>query len=164
MEEGQNLRFAYVNAQGEVSQRELSQWQESGHYIRGHCVSSNAVKTFRKDRVQQYLDGCDSLLVDPYAPPPPKPAPEAPQESRPQILFTGFAKAERAAFEAQAAAVGLAVVSTVTKNLTFLACGGNAGPTKVDKARNQGVFIVPSSVLQALLFSGELPDEIEKLM
>ncbi len=162
MEEGQNLRFAYVNAQGEVSQRELSQWQESGHYIRGHCISGNAVKTFRKDRVQQYLDGCDSLLVDPYAPPPPKPAPEAPQESRPQILFTGFAKAERATFEAQAAAAGLTVVSTITKNLTFLACGGNAGPAKVRKARQQGVFIVPGPSLQALIAFGELCDESEQ--
>lgn len=159
MEEGQNLRFAYVNTQGEVSHRELSQWQESGHYIRGHCMSSNVVKTFRKDRVQQYLDGCDSLLVDPYAPPPPKPAPEAPQESRPQILFTGFAKAERAAFEAQAAAAGLAVVSTVTKNLTFLACGGNAGPAKVEKSRQQGTFVVPAKYLDELLTSGQLPDE-----
>ncbi|WP_312587789.1 hypothetical protein [Comamonas terrigena] len=160
MEEGQYLRFAYVNAQGEVSQRELSQWQESGHYIRGHCMSSNAVKTFHKDRVQQYLDGCDSLLVDPYAPPPPKPSPEAPQESRPQILFTGFAKPERAAFEAQAVAAGLAVVSTVTKNLTFLACGGNAGPTKVEKSRQQGTFVVLANYLDELFTSGILPDEI----
>lgn len=159
MGEGRNLRFAYVNAQGEVSQRELTKWQESGHYLRGYCTSSNAVKNFRKDRVQQYLDGCDSLLAEPYAPPPPKPAPEAPQESRPQILFTGFAKAERAAFEAQAAAAGLAVVSTVTKNLTFLACGGNAGPAKVEKSRQQGTFVVPARFLEDLFTFGVLPDE-----
>lgn len=159
MEKGQNLRFVYVNSQGEVSQRELRQWQESGHYLRGHCMSSNAVKTFRKDRVQQYLDGCDSLLVDPYAPPPPKPAPEAPKESRPQILFTGFAKAERAAFESQAVAAGLAVVGTVTKNLIFLACGGNAGPAKVEKARAQNVYIIAGSSLSGFLSDGVLVDE-----
>lgn len=160
MGEGRSLRFAYVNAQGEASQRELTQWQESGYYLRGYCTSSNAVKNFRKDRVQQYLDGCDSLLVDPYAPPPPKPAPEATPESRPQILFTGFAKAERAAFEAQAVAAGLAVVSTVTKNLTFLACGGNAGPAKVEKARAQNVYIIPGSYLPGFLDDGVLVDEL----
>lgn len=163
MGEGTSLRFAYVNAQGETSQRELTQWQESGHYLRGYCTSSNAVKTFRKDRVQQYLDGCDSLLADPYAPPPPKPAPEAPKELRPQILFTGFAKAERAAFEAQAAAAGLVVVSTVTKNLAFLACGSNAGLIKVEKARAQNVYIIASSSLSGFLSDGVLADELPPL-
>ena len=51
-------------------------------------------------------------------------------------------------------------MQTVTKGLTFLACGPNAGPAKVEKARAQGVYIVLDQHLQALLLTGELIDEL----
>lgn len=153
------LRFTYCNGAGEVSQRELSQWAEAGHYIKGHDVAKGRVMTFRKDRVQQYHEGCAALLTAPHGLPPPRPARDAAPDARPQMLFTGFGKSQRQALEAQADAAGVRVVQTVTKGLAFLVCGSNAGPTKVDKAREQGVFIVAELHLQALLETGELPDE-----
>lgn len=154
------LRFIYCNAEGEVSERTLAQWFEAGHYVKGHDVAKGRVLTFRKDRVREYLDGSESLLKGPSATPPPKPARHAPPESRPQMLFTGYGAAQRNALEAQASAAGLAIVKTVTKSLTFLACGPTAGPAKIDKARAQGVYIVADQHLQALLQTGELLDEL----
>lgn len=153
------LRFIYCNAEGEVSERTLAQWVEAGHYVKGHDVAKGRVLTFRKDRVREYLDGSESLLKGPSATPPPKPARHAPPESRPQMLFTGYGAAQRNALEAQASAAGLVIVKTVTKSLTFLACGPNAGPAKIEKARAQGVYIVADQHLQALLQTGELRDE-----
>lgn len=154
------LRFVYCNAAGEVSERVLSKWLEAGHYVKGHDAAKGRVLTFRKDRVREYLDGCEALLKGPTASSPPKPARQASPESRPQILFTGYGAAQRKALEAQASEAGLAIVATVTKSLTFLACGPNAGPAKIEKARSQGVYIVADQHLQALLLTGELLDEL----
>jgi NAD-dependent DNA ligase len=157
------LRFIYCNVGGEVSERSLTQWFEAGHYVKGHDVTKGKVLTFRKDRVREYLDGCETLLKSPSAPPPPKPASHTEPESRPQILFTGYGAAQRKTLEAQASEAGLAIVSTVTKGLTFLACGPNAGPAKIEKARTQGVYIVSDQHLQSLLQTGELLDELPEV-
>lgn len=154
------LRFIYCNAEGEISERTLSQWFEAGHYVKGHDVAKGRVLTFRKDRVREYIDGGGALLKDPNGGPPPKPARQAAPESRPQMLFTGYGAAQRKALEAQASDAGLAIVQTVTKGLTFLACGPNAGPAKIEKARAQGVYIVSDQHLNALLQTGELLDEL----
>ena len=154
------LRLTYCNAEGEISERVLTRWVEAGHYLKGHDLAKGRVLTFRKDRVREYFDGCEALLIGPSAPPPPKPARQSSQDSKPQMLFTGYGAAQRKALEAQASEAGLVIVSTVTKSLTFLACGPNAGPAKIEKARAQGVYIVADQHLQALLLTGELLDEL----
>lgn len=155
------LRFIYRNASGESSERHVFPWVETGHYIEGHDASSGgALRTFRKDRVQQYLDGSAERLLTPYSAPPPRPERSAAPDTRPQMLFTGFPKAQRAALEAQAGDAGLRVVQTVTHGLAFLVCGATAGPTKIAKARAQGVYIVSVEHLPALLETGELLDEL----
>lgn len=156
----QILRFEYCNAAGELSIRTLSGWLEQGHYIKGRDADKGRVLTFRKDRVQAYLDKGDSLLRAPIAPPPPKLERSAPPDRRPQILFTGFASATRTQLQAQADEAGLRVVQTVTQGLTFLCTGANAGPSKVDKARIQGVYIVSEPQLRELLATGVLADEV----
>ena len=156
----QPLRFVYCNTAGEVSERELSQWAEAGHYIKGHDVEKGRVLTFRKDRVQSYWDGCAALLKTPHGAPPPKPDPSAQADARPQIIFTGFASVQRAMLEQLADAKGVRVVQTVTKGLAFLCAGPNAGPSKVDKARSQGVYIVSEPQLRELLETGVLADDV----
>lgn len=155
------LRFLYSGTSGETKLREVSAWAEEGHYIVGNDASAGgAPRTFRKDRIAEYLSGCEALLATPFAGPPPKLSRAAPEENRPQILFTGFPAALRAGLEAQCAAAGLKVVKTVTQQLVFLCAGPNAGPSKVGKARVQGAFIVTDSDLPELLESGVLPDRI----
>ncbi len=119
---------------------------------------TSSSSTFRKDRVLEYLDGCDSQLSDPHSSPPPRIRAEVQRDVRPQILFTGFAAVQRAHLEARADAGGLNVVKTVTQHLVFLCAGPNAGPAKVAKSRSQGVYIVREPELFELLESGELPD------
>ena len=154
------LRFIYCNGVGEVSERSLSQWAEAGHYIKGHDATKGRVLTFRKDRVQEYLDGSELLVKSVTAEPPPRPMRGAARDLRPQMLFTGFGAAQRAELEEKADVHGLSVVQTVTKGLVFLCCGPNAGPAKVDKSRAQGVYIVTELQLHPLLETGELPDDV----
>ena len=158
------LTFIYRNAAGKEGLRTLTDWREEGHYLKGFSVSHGEVRTFRKDRVTvKYLDGSDKSLHVPYSPPPPKPDAGKPADDRPQIAFTGFAKVQRAVLEAKAEENGLRVCKSVTMNLAYLCAGPNAGPTKVDKARMQDVFILSEAQLHLLLATGEIPDldEIE---
>lgn len=152
------LRFLYRTPGGEVTQRHLERWAEVGHYVEGFDVSAQQFRTFRKDRVLEYLDGAQARLREPHSSPPPRARTGAPPDARPQILFTGFAAVQRAHLESLADAGGLKVVKTVTQGLSFLCSGPNAGPAKVAKSRTQGVYIVREPELHALLATGELPD------
>ncbi|CAJ0700458.1 hypothetical protein LMG18102_03224 [Ralstonia mannitolilytica] len=158
------LEFLYQNQKGERKEYSLTDWEEVGHYIEGICVRARAFRTFRKDRVIQYLYGCDSLLRNPRpsGPPPVRVANSAGMEragERLEILFTGFPSAQRAELEQRAADAGLHVCKTVTQGLHFLCVGPNAGPSKIRKSRERGSYIVSYEQLLALLETGELPDE-----
>lgn len=153
-----SLSFIYRNAAGTTSQRVVSQWQEIGHYIKGFSEGDGAIRSFRKDRIVQYLEACDAKLVIPFSAPPPKPSREKHIDERPQILFTGFAKVQRATLEARSVSAGLRVCQSVTTQLAYLCCGPNAGPAKVEKARQQRVFVLSEAELHLLLETGELPD------
>lgn len=152
------LRFDYRNASGELSRRELTQWAEVGHYIKGSSSGNSEVRTFRKDRIAEYLDGAAACLERPYERPPPRLVKEQPVDQRPQILFTGFASTLRVALEEKSASSGLHVCKTVTKFLSYLCIGPNAGPAKVEKSRAQNVYIIDENQLHLLLETGELPD------
>ncbi|MGN6260255.1 MAG: BRCT domain-containing protein [Ralstonia sp.] len=157
-----SMTFVYRNQKGETKEYNLTNWSEVGYYIEGVCTRAHAVRTFRKDRVVEYQDGCDALLADPRPGPPPtvskaRETTNAPREL--QILFTGFPAAQRTALEARATDAGLHVAKTVTQGLQFLCVGPNAGPAKVRKAREQSAYIVDQVQLIALLETGELPDD-----
>jgi hypothetical protein len=152
----QPLRFIYQDAKGTVRQWCLIRWSENTRYIQGRTESDSLPRTFRKDRVLDYLEGNDQLLFD-LAPPAPEPTPRADPDSRPQILFTGFKAAERHALEEKSAGHGFRVMKTPGKSLAVLCIGYNAGPKKVEVAREAGAFIVTEEQLDHLLLTGEVP-------
>lgn len=166
------LKFNYRDAKGEISQRTLVQWSEKSTHIQGRSGEDTFPKTFRKDRVVEYLEGQELLLND-AAPPAPKPkpsaiaaaaaaaatrpAPKATTDGQNQILFTGFVASERSDLEQKAEGFGLKVMKTAGKALTFLCYGDNAGPAKVAKAQEAGAFIIDSEQFLTLIQTGELP-------
>ena len=153
----ETIEFLYTNTEGTTKLRKVTGWTEEGHYIVGNDLESNgAPRTFRKDRIAEYLNGSAAALKEPHSRPPPKLIKAAPEAHRPNILFTGFAAALRAQLESNCTAAGLKVVKTVTQNLAFVC----AGPSKLTKARVQGSFIVNADDLPELLESGVLPDRI----
>lgn len=74
-----------------------------------------------------------------------------------QVCFTGFGLTEREELEAMAEQAGLVVAKSVTKELGFLCVGENAGPSKVEKARNQKTVILTREEFEAFLETGEIP-------
>lgn len=152
----QPIKFSYRDAEGRESVRILTHWSENSRYIQGRGEADSLPRTYRKDRVVEYLEGADQLQYD-NAPPAPEPAPRAAPDQRAQILFTGFKAAERAALEMQAEQGGFRVMKTAGKSLAVLCIGGNAGPTKVEAARAAGAFIVTEHELHHLINTGEVP-------
>ena len=76
---------------------------------------------------------------------------------RVQICFTGFGTSERAELEAEAIRLEMEVKSSVTKTLRYLCTGPDAGPSKVTKAKEQGVMILSPEQFHALCETGEVP-------
>ena len=73
-----------------------------------------------------------------------------------QVCFSGFSATDKAELSAQAVESGLEVVGSVTKNLAFLCAGENAGPAKLEKAREQGVHVLTREEFTHLLDTGEI--------
>lgn len=150
-----SLRFIYTNAKGEVAEWVLTHWTENTRYLQGRTEGESFPRTFRKDRVQEYLEGAEQLLMD-AAPPAPVPAPKAQPDNRPQILFTGFKAADRARLEGLAIDHGFRVMKVASKALAVLCIGYNAGPAKVEAARGAGAFIIGEGQLDHFLLTGEV--------
>lgn len=148
-------RFSYQDAKGESREWALIRWSENTRYIQGRTADDSLPRTFRKDRIQAYLEGHVQLLFD-LASPAPAPTPQVQPDTRSQIVFTGFKAADRACLEATAADSGFRVMK-IGKSLAVLCIGYNAGATKVEDARESGAFIVNEEQFSHLLNTGELP-------
>lgn len=64
------------------------------------------------------------------------------QEIRGEVCFTGFPKAKKLELKLLAVQGCYKPRSRVTKNLTHLVCGANAGKAKLAKAKDKEVTIV----------------------
>lgn len=149
------LEFVYRNGRGDIKTHKLAQgWKEAGKYLSGHSEEDGAWRTFLIFRVVEYLAGSAELLKNSHQAPPEKLV----KESRSEILFTGFLAADRSRLEEFAEASGMKVVKTVTAKLLYLCAGANAGPKKVEAARERGLYILSEADLQKLIETGELPD------
>ncbi|WP_408586566.1 hypothetical protein [Novosphingobium sp.] len=56
-EQGKWARFEYTDADGEVSKRTIAMWQKRGAYIVGFDRSRKAERTFRQDRISDWVCG-----------------------------------------------------------------------------------------------------------
>ncbi|RYE00575.1 MAG: hypothetical protein EOP50_03550 [Sphingobacteriales bacterium] len=153
------LRIRYRDSAGTESLREYERWTEAGHYLKVY-PGDGRVLTFRKDRVLEYIGGCERLVKVPLGVAPPtlrRAARPGSDDTALQILFTGFAKADRVRLEKQAGDAGLQVTQTVTKFLTFLCAGPNAGPAKVERSMKLNAFIFDEHQFAQFTQTGELP-------
>ncbi len=81
------------------------------------------------------------------------------KEKLDQICFTGFDQTVRAALEARAREAHLEVVKSITKSLRYLCTGPNAGPSKLEKAKEQHVVLMSPEQFENMIETGELPIE-----
>ncbi len=78
------------------------------------------------------------------------------KEKLTQVCFTGFSTADKEDLINLAKEANLEVVGSVTRNLAFLCAGENAGPKKLQKAKEQGVYILSKDQFVHLIETGEI--------
>ncbi|UHD15719.1 BRCT domain-containing protein [Thiocapsa bogorovii] len=161
--------FIYQDAKGSITARKVINVSESEQYIQGVCTSSNALRTFRKDRILD--DAVDdeniNTKLEHYLSINPQPLTSsayirrrAPNlDGAPEVCFTGFKKDDKEDLIALANSFDMVVRSAVTSNLAFLCCGYNAGPKKIEKSRHQGVVVMSELQFREMLKTGEIPEE-----
>lgn len=170
--------FVYVDSRGNISSRAVVRVSESDGYIQGICLMDDAFRTFRKDRVLEYVETKDQLQgCLEYWQSPEKAESVAQQlaasgggggtgkrrssSKKPgalEVCFTGFKAADKERLTSTADNAGMVVRTSVTTALDFLCCGYNAGPKKIDKARYQGVVTLSEDQFLALIETGEIPE------
>ncbi|MCV6588308.1 MAG: hypothetical protein OIF57_04650 [Marinobacterium sp.] len=149
------LRVVYTELSGEVAAYDLVNWREGGLFITGYTY--DGFRPFLRERINHYyvkpdpFDICTSAPLTPLKPP-------KPPKTIPVVVFTGFAKADKARLVAQAKEAGLTTSSNraVSGNTDCLVCGPKAGPAKLKKAEELGVVVVNETEFQKLLETGEL--------
>lgn len=155
------LYFVYFSAREILSVQAITNISQNEDYLQGISVlydDKGSLKTFRKDRVVEYLDsleeakefllGCslNDFTVR-------KPKPETFD-----IHFTGFKKADKEELERIATEANMEVRKSVTKNLNLLCYGYNASQMKMDKARSMGIIILNESQFRSFLETGDFTD------
>jgi hypothetical protein len=176
------IAFSYVDRAGNPTRRTVDVWAVDDDYLEGRCHYAMDKRTFMLSRIQGKITDIDvgeSMSVRKWAaaamehpdndevdydeifnrhkPDSPLRAklPEKPKKS--EILFTGFLEEERDRLETLALQHGMQIRKTVTQRLRYLCVGENAGPSKVERARAQGVTICTPKQLMTLWETGELP-------
>lgn len=162
----ESKQFIYQDARGNVTARKVENISESDDYLQAVCLKAGALRTFRLDRILEYVTSAtanERLQFHIANCPPPKSKGSSTRRSNtsgnPEICFTGFKKADKEALTKLAEESGMFIRSSVTTYLDFLCCGYNAGPKKIDKARHQGVIALNESQFKAMLETGEIPEE-----
>ncbi len=73
-----------------------------------------------------------------------------------EVCFTGFSDSEKSELAQLATAARLRVVTRVTKSLSFLCAGENAGPMKLEQAKEQQAIVMSRRQFEHFLQTGEI--------
>ncbi|WP_071058763.1 hypothetical protein [Pelistega sp. MC2] len=162
------FRFVYKNSKGHITKRSLVRiTQQSSEYLSGIQEFDHAYRTFRKAQILEVLDTIQKWWACEAPDPEPEVKSNKPKDpNRPsyinydnklEICFTGFGEVKRAEMEKRSLENNLFVRKSVTKNLSFLCTGPNAGPKKVEKALEMGLVLMDEQAFNWLIETGEIP-------
>ena len=164
----ENKVFIYRDSRGNITAREVTNISETEDYIQCICLKADALRTFRKDRVLEYIGNQNQVSerLAYHIANNPKPMTKdigTPRrkniEGNLEVCFTGFKKEDKEKLTKLAESEKLFVRTSVTKKLHFLCCGYNAGPSKIEKSRHQGVVVLSESQFRSMLETGEIPED-----
>ena len=160
--------FIYMDAHGNITAREVTNISETEDHIQCICLTAEALRTFRKDRILEYLENQEQISerIAYHIANNPEPATKRNTTKRNtnttgslEVCFTGFNKADKEQLTALAESKNMYIRTSVTTNLHFLCCGYNAGPSKIEKSRHQGVIVLTENQFRLMLETGEIPEE-----
>lgn len=145
-----DIQFWYTDAEGNLTHRNVHILSVDSEYLEGIDLDKKAERTFRIERMddeivdlstgeiltkQAWLEQHSVFDIE-YK------TSEYDNLYEEEICFTGFKKARKEELELEAMLNGFLVVKSVTKNLSYLVCGSNAGSAKMSKATEQGAEVI----------------------
>ena len=160
--------FIYRDAKGNISLKEVTEISENEIYIQALCLNAGELRTYRKDRILEFIVDREhaSERIQHYQAtlPPPSHETHRPSWKRNttgalEICFTGFKAADKESLQKLAEDNGFLVRQAVTAQVSILVGGYNAGPAKTERARHQGAMILSEHQFKMLLETGEIPVE-----
>lgn len=145
-----DIQFWYTDGDGNFTHRNIRILSVDSEYLEGFDLDKKAERTFRIERMDNEIIDLStgeiltkeewlkqhSIFSITYK------ENEIDDVFEEEICFTGFKKDKREELELKAMLNGFLVRKSVTKNLSYLVCGSNAGPTKMSKAIDQGAEII----------------------
>ena len=143
------LEFEYQDADGAITLRRVDNYVANETHFVGFDLDAAGERTFRRINVRRWIHGSPSDLDQALGLEFFKRGPAG--IGKINTAFTGFNKSDRATLESAAEAAGHIVRTSVTGALTYLCVGPNAGPSKLERARTQGVAIVTRSEFETIL-------------
>lgn len=163
------LICSYVNANGQASIQHLANFtvddEENPKYIQGWSIKHDRPITLVPARIVKIYDSleaaenefCQSDLDETRHL---SSSISLGKTQTMEICFTGFPKAIKESLNTIAESNGMKVRTRVTKNLNVLCCGEKAGPKKLEEAMAKGIFILNKSQFEAMIETGEVPEDV----
>lgn len=151
-------KFIYKDSKGNITTRSISKISEQGIYLQGICYSKNKPRTFRKDRIIEMLDNPYEVRLTSISLGKSNPTIKQVSNDELDVCFTGFKSEDKNRLTKLAESKGMIIRKSVTVGLAFLCFGYNAGPSKCNKAREQGVIALNENEFVSLLETGEIPN------
>ncbi|NBB66948.1 hypothetical protein A6B39_05180 [Mannheimia granulomatis] len=146
------IQFWYTDFNGNLTKRNVRINSLDDEYLEAFDLDKREERTFRVERIDdEIVDLSTGELLSKvewlnrngiYTINKRGKVKELVEEYIEEICFTGFLKADREHLENLAEIHGYTVRKGVTKNLDYLVCGKNAGPSKIAQAESQGVIIL----------------------
>jgi len=154
--------FIYRDGQGVITSRKVTILTEDSNYLSGYCESG--FRTFRIDRILEVIENSNQIdeRLSYHIKNNPEPIPRkvtGNTRGNLEICFTGFTSEDRERLEGIAKSRNLFIRKNVTRNLFFLCCGYNSGPSKIRRALEQGVILLGEDQFLKFLKTGEIPEE-----
>lgn len=160
------VNFDYINAEGEFSTRRIKVTMAGEWQFEGIDLDIHAQRTFRYDRVVGVMtseltgemmrpdEWAVSVRGESFSLAAADDTDDDAETNNIEICFTGFSKADRVRLEELAELLDMQVRQSVTKSLTHLCTGPNAGPKKLEQAAEVGAEIIDEADFYVLNTSG----------
>ncbi len=161
--------IAYKNRFNEVKPYRLLISSTTGDKIAAVDIDAGFEKTFNKDEILGTFDtyeaadgfACEKQKLYTINYPKKRGKNYGNPESRPELVFTGFSKADKELLISLAERSGFMVRKNVVKSLAALVCGPTPGPKKMELATKYNIPLVKGKdAALTLLATGELVDRL----
>lgn len=155
--EPNTINFIYQDSEGNTTKRSVVLKSMDYEYFTGICLDRHAERTFKKDRVVEYLGNAKQLLQN-FAPTKKKISASKKNTKSPALTinFVGFLDDEQVLLEALAKPYNLKVLKSQTKTLFAIITNDELPEKQAERAKENGTLVMNKEQFLHFLETGEI--------